>query len=206
MKFLYSRNFLGIAVALIIGIAAFAGHPISPELAVGAMAIPFVIGDTTILDIFDSDAFTVMELTDAINQQPFVPGRTGSVLDWNERGVAVLNIAIENINGVLSLLNPTARGGPGDDISKKKRTLRNLIIPHYQRDDGVNADELQGVREFGQADQVKTVQSVLDARFAEHSRDFDATLEYQRLGAVKGIILNGDASTLYNLYTEFGVT
>jgi hypothetical protein len=160
----------------------------------------------TILDVFSDDAFGFVSLTDAINQQPFVPGRIGAVVDWNETGVPTTSIAIENLNGVLTLINPTPRGGPGSDISKKKRTLRNLTVPHYQRDDGVMADEVQGVRAFGQANQVQTVMELVNQRLAEHARDFDATLEYQRLGAISGIILNGDASTLYNLFTEFGVS
>ena len=31
------------------------------------------------------------------------------------------------------------------------------------------------------------------------------TLEYLRMGALKGVILDADGSTLYNLYTEFGI-
>lgn len=158
------------------------------------------------LDIFKGDAFSVFALTDAINNAPFIPGRLGQIIDWNESGVPTTSIGIEQINGVLSLINPTPRGGPGDDIAKQKRTLRKLAIPHYQRDDGIMADEVQGVRAFGEESQVRTVQGVVNARLAEHARDFDATLEYQRVGAVTGIILNGDATTLYNLFTEFGVS
>lgn len=157
------------------------------------------------LDIFKSDAFSVMALTDAINAAPFIPGRAGEVVNWAESGVAQTSIAIEERGGVLSLIMPTPRGGPGDAIAKQKRTLRNLTIPHYQRDDGIMADEVQGIREFGQESQLQTVEGVVKGRLAEHARDFDATLEYQRVGAVKGIILNGDGSTLYNLYTEFDV-
>ena len=32
------------------------------------------------------------------------------------------------------------------------------------------------------------------------------TLEHLRMGALKGVILDADGSTLYNLYTEFGIT
>ena len=174
------------------------------EGAVGAGVVLVALGG--ILDVFGSDAFGVVTLTDAINQQPFSRGRAGEVAGWSLTRVATTTIAIENLNGVLSLVNPTARGGPGDDISKKKRTLRNLTVPHYQRDDGIMADEVQGIRAFGQESQVQTVMDVVNARLAEHARDFDVTLEHQRVGAIKGIILNGDGSTLYNLFTEFSVS
>lgn len=160
----------------------------------------------SILDMFKGDPFTVQSLTDAINKVPFTPGRAGSVIDWNETGVATTSIAIEEKNGVLTLINPSPRGGPGSDIAKQKRTLRQLAIPHYQRDDAILADEVQGIREFGQENQVQTVQNVVNNRLAEHARDFDVTLEYQRIGAVKGIIVNGDTTELYNLFTEFGVS
>jgi hypothetical protein len=160
----------------------------------------------SVLDVFKSDAFNVISLTDAINKVPFVPGRAGELIDWAEQGVSTTGIMLEEVNGVLTIINPTPRGGPGSTIGKQNRTARTLTIPHYQRDDAVMADEVQGVREFGQESSVKTVQGVVNGRMAEHAADFDLTLEYQRVGAVKGIILNGDGSTLYNLFDEFNVT
>src|SRR6185369_5944449 len=78
--------------------------------------------------------------------------------------------------------------------------------PHYQRDDKIMADEVQGVRAFGTENVLLTVQSKVTARMMEHVQSgFDPTLEYQRMGALKGIILNGDGSALYNLFTEFNV-
>jgi hypothetical protein len=159
-----------------------------------------------ILDIFNSDAFSVVSLTDAINELPYIPGRIGAVVDWNDQQIATTNIAVEHKDGVLSIINPTARGGPGGDIPKIKRTLHDLRVPHYERDDAVMADEVQGVRIFGSGSQLQTVLDKINERMAQHTNDFDVTLEYQRLGAVKGIILNGDGSTLYNLFTEFAVT
>ena len=41
-------------------------------------------------------------------------------------------------------------------------------------------------------------------RPSEVSLVLDPTLEYQRLGAVKGVILNADGSTMYDLFSEFG--
>lgn len=160
-----------------------------------------------LLDVFNQDAFNVISLTDAINQQPFVPGRAGAVVDWAERGVTTTTIMLEHVGGTLKLLNPTPRGGPGDTKAKDKRTVRSLAIPHYQHDDGVNADEVQGVRAFGSETEVQSVQSIVNQRLAEAVQlVLDPTLELQRIGALKGIILNEDGSTLYNLFTEFGVS
>jgi hypothetical protein len=161
----------------------------------------------SVLDVFTQDAFSVLSLTDAINKQPFIPGRAGAVADWSEQGVATTSIMLEEIEGTLQLVNPTPRGGPGATAAKDKRTARLLAIPHYQIDDAINADEVQGVRAFGQENMVQTVQEMVNMRLGQHVQlKLDPTLEYQRIGALKGTILNGDGSTLYNLFTEFGVS
>jgi len=158
------------------------------------------------LDIFKGDAFSVLSLTDRVNKFPFIPQRAGQVIDWSEESVATTVIAIEELGGVLSIVNPSARGGPGTSMAKDKRKLRNLTIPHYQIDDGVYAEEVQGIRAFGQESQLETVQGVVDARMQRHVQmSLDPTMEFMRMGALRGIILNGDASTLYNLFTEFNV-
>lgn len=158
------------------------------------------------LDIFKADAFSVMQLTDRTNKMPFIPGRAGAVIDWNEEGVFTTVVAIEEVAGTLTLLSPSARGGPGTTVAKDKRKVRNLTIPHFQIDDGVYADEVQGVRAFGQESQVETVQGVVDGRILGHVQlRVDPTLEYQRMGALKGIITYADGSSV-NLFTEFNVS
>jgi hypothetical protein len=160
----------------------------------------------SVLDVFKTDAFSVTSLTEAINSLPFAPGRAGTIINWNESGVATTSVMIEEKAGVITLVNPSPRGGVGDAIPKTKRTGRIVAIPHYQINDAIYADEVQGVREFGQEQSVATVQGTVNDRMAELTTDLDVTLELQRVGAVKGIILNADGSTLVNLFTEFGVT
>lgn len=159
------------------------------------------------LNVFEQDAFGVISLTDSINNLPFVPGRAGQVIDWNERGITTTSVMIEEQDGVLQLLNPTPRGGAGETKAKDKRRARSLLVPHYQHDDAINADEVQGVRAFGSETEVQSVMGLVNQRLQEAvSLVLDPTLEYQRLGAVKGLILNADGSTLYDLFTEFGVS
>lgn len=160
----------------------------------------------TVLDVFNQDAFGVVALTDSINKMPFAPSRASQVLDWNEEGVPTTSVAIEQKGNNLTLINPTPRGGPGETRAKIRRTLDLISIPHYEINDGINADEVQGVRQFGAGNQTMTVQSLVDQRLAQHAADLDATLEYQRVGAIKGIILNGDGTTLLNLFTKMGVS
>jgi Phage major capsid protein E len=160
----------------------------------------------SMLDIFKSDAFSLTSLTDAINKIPYVPGRAGAIIPWQEMGVSTTTIAVEEYGGQLSLILPTPRGGPGQTRGKVKRTGHNLTIPHYEINDAIYAEEVQNVRAFGSENQFQTVADMVNMRMTEAAHlSLDPTLEYQRMGALKGLILNSDGSTLYNLFTEFGV-
>lgn len=161
----------------------------------------------TTLDVFKGNAFSVVSLTDAVNKIPHTPGRAGQVIDWNEQGVNTTSIMLEETNGQLNLVDPTPRGGPGSTLGKDKRDARILAVPHYQVDDAVYAEEVQNVRAFGSESMVESVQTKVNNRLADHvTQNLDPTLEHQRLGALKGVILKGSGGTLYNLFTEFGVT
>lgn len=157
------------------------------------------------LDIFRTDPFGVVPLTDAINNIPFVPGRIGELGLFSSTSIAQITAAIESKNGTLTLVAPTPRGGPGVTVEKKKRTLLAIPLPHFQIDDAIMADEVQGVREFGTESQLETVMGKVDERMMIHSQSMAATEEYSRIGAVKGIVTYADGTTL-NLFTAFGVS
>lgn len=156
------------------------------------------------LDIFNDDAFSVVSLTNAINKVKFVPGRIGQLGLFQERSVATTSIAIEEKNGVLSLVAPSPRGGPGMTLDKSKRTLRTVGIPHFEINDAIMADEVQGVRAWGSETEVEMVMAKIAERDAIHTQSFAATQEYSRVGAFKGIITYADATTL-DLFDLFGV-
>nr|WP_308006581.1 major capsid protein [Xanthomonas albilineans] len=159
-----------------------------------------------ISDIFNGDAFSVVSLTDSINKIPFVPGRAGQVVDWQETSISTTTIMLEEDEGVLELINPTPRGGPGETFERKGRIARSLVVPHYQVDDYISADSVQNVRAFGQTNQLEVLSDRVNERLSDLvSMKLDPTLEYQRLGALKGVIVNKDTTILYNLFDQFGV-
>ncbi|PYF05033.1 major capsid protein E [Rhodopseudomonas faecalis] len=158
-----------------------------------------------ILDVFAGDAFSFMSLTASINKIPFVPGRLGSFGLFNEIPVPTTKIAIEEVAGQLSLVAPSPRGGPGETRPKLGRNARTLNVPHYQLDDNILADEVQNVREAGLNMGMRTVDTYLSGRMSLFTANLDATLEHQRVGAIKGLILDRDGNTIYDLFSEFGV-
>lgn len=157
------------------------------------------------LDAFEGDAFDFTTLTASVNNEPFAPGQVGALNIFDEGGIDTTDLAIEERDGTLELVAETARGGPGETAAKDYERMRKLVVPHWQRDEAVMAEEVQGKRMFGTTDQRETVEARVVQRSMKHFRDFDLSLEYQRVGALKGIILNKQGQVRYNLFNEFGV-
>jgi major capsid protein E len=158
------------------------------------------------LDIFRSDAFSVTSLTDAILKAPFKPGRIGALGLFRERGITTTSVVIEEKDGRLSLIQTSPRGAPSSSIGESKRTARSFLVPHLSRESTVMADEVQNVRAFGSQDATAAVQAVVNERLQDLRAMHEVTLEHLRAGAIKGLILDADGSTLLNLFTEFGVS
>ena len=159
-----------------------------------------------LVDVFGQDAFQMEELTDAINLLDHLPTRLGDMSLFTPQGVPTTSIAIEELNGILSLVQTSERGGPGQRLAKGKRNLRTIQIPHISLEDTIKAEEIQGVRAFGSDANLQAVQATVAARQAELRRSLELTQENLRLGAIKGVITDADASTLLNLATVFNVT
>lgn len=156
------------------------------------------------LDIFKDDAFSVVELTGTINKLQFVPGRLSQMGIFTERGVRTTSVAIEEKGGILALVAPSARGGPGSTLDKAKRKIRSIAVPHFEINDAVMAEEVQGVRAFGSENELETVMGKVAERLADHTVSFAATQELARVGAYKGVVTYADGSEL-DLFDAFGV-
>ena len=159
-----------------------------------------------ILNPFDTDAFNLVSLTKAINILPNNYGRVRELGLFPDRGVTTRTVIVEEQNGVLNLLPTLPVGSPGTQNRMGKRKIRSLTIPHIPLDDVILPSEYDGVRSFGSETQVETLASIMNKHLQTAKNKFGITLEHLRMGALKGIILDADGSTLYNLYTEFDIT
>lgn len=157
------------------------------------------------LDVFKSDAFSLTSLTAAILKRPYKPSRIGELGLFKEKGITTTTVVIEEKNGRLSLIQSSPRGGPASSIGQEKRTARSFVVPHFERETKVMADEVQGVRSFGSEESTDAVQAIINERLDDLRAMHEVTLEYMRINAIQGIIKDADGSTLFNLFTEFGV-
>ncbi len=163
------------------------------------------------LDIFNDDAFSVVSLTQTINDIPFRPGRIGQMGLFEADRISTTVAMIESQGGLLRIVSPTPRGGPGVTLPKEGRNIRPLLVPHFEINDAINADEVQNVRAFGTESELETVQTKVAQRQRLHADSMALTEEHARMGAIKGVVTyapaeNGTVVPPLNLYTEFGVT
>jgi hypothetical protein len=155
---------------------------------------------------FDNPGFAMASLTAAINLVPNRYGRIEQLGLFPAKPVRTRQIIVEEYAGRLNLLPTRPPGSPGTVGERGNRKLRSFVIPHIPHDDVVLPEEVQGIRAFGSETEMEAIAGVM-ARHLETMRNKHAiTLEHLRMGALKGQILDADGSTIYDLYTEFGLT
>ncbi len=162
------------------------------------------------MDAFNQNPFSLVSLTNRANNPdvvPFVPGRLGDLGLFTESGVTTLVVAVERREGQLVLLSTKPRGSEANQNVRDPRNVRNFTVPHIPFEDRITADEVLNIRAFGTENEMQTLLSVVDERMVMMGRKMDATLEWHRVGAIKGQVLDADGSTvIHNLFTEFGIS
>lgn len=158
------------------------------------------------LDVFRGDAFSVVSLTAAILKAPYKPGRIGSLGLFRSNGITTTTAVVEEKDGLLSLIESSPRGGPASQLVDSRRRAIPFTVPHFERDSTIMADSVQNVRAFGSEDATVAVQTIVNQRLETLRQMHEVTLEYLRVGAIKGQVLDGDGTTvLLDLFTAFNV-
>ncbi len=159
------------------------------------------------LDIFKGDAFSVQSLTLALNDVPHQPTRLAELDYFSEQGITTTSVSIERQGSTLSLVPTGQRGGVAKPGPKEKRTMMSLGTVHLPQTGGVNADEVQNLRAFGSESELDSVNNLVNRELRRMRRNIDVTLEYHRMGAIKGQVLDADGATvILNMYDAFAVT
>ena len=157
------------------------------------------------LSIFDDSSFSLESMTAAINDLPVVPGRLGELGWFKEQGMTTTSLSLERMAGSLTLVPSAPRGAPGKPYASPLRKAIALQAVHLPQSGAVLADEVQNLRAFGKETEVDTVMNVVRTKLARMKSDIDATLEFQRMGALKGQVLDADGTVLHDMFDAFDV-
>ncbi|TBW37541.1 major capsid protein [Azotobacter chroococcum] len=159
------------------------------------------------LDIFNGDAFGAVSLTNAINTSP-EGQRVPALLDslFEEEGVNTTSVFIERENDSLALVPAGERGAPADVTTGTQRDVVPFRTLHLPTRSTIRADEVQGVRAFGSESELETVMELVGKRLLKQRRRLEATIRFQRAGAVTGKIYDADGQRLLlDLHQQFGI-
>lgn len=157
-------------------------------------------------DVLKGDGFTLSSLTAAINTGPYVPTRIGDSGLFSEDGVTTTTVQIEKQGNKLVLVPSQERGGNGIVVNADKRELIPFNTVHLPQRGTILADEISNLRAFGSETEAETVEAYVNKRFQKMRRNLDVTLEYHRVGAIQGKVMDADGSTvLIDLYSKFGL-
>lgn len=156
--------------------------------------------------LFQDDAFSLSSLSAAINEQPHVPGRIGTLGLFEEDGITTTTIQIERDGDTLALVAAGERGSPAAVVGGSKRSMIPFNTVHLPQRAVIKADEIQNLRAFGSETELEALLTVVNRRLAKMRRQLDATHEFHRVGAIKGAVLDADGkSVLIDLLKYFGI-
>lgn len=161
------------------------------------------------MDIFKSNAFSMLSITEALNNVPFQPSFLRDLNLFTPKPVRTIGVEVEEKNGTLSLIPTSNRGAPLTEADREKRKIRDFRTQRIAKHDRLMASELQGIRAFGSESELLQVANEINTRMNGPTgliRDVELTWENMMLGAIQGIVLDADGSTIYNYFTAFEIS
>jgi len=110
------------------------------------------------------------------------------------------------MNGIINLLPTVPRGAPATVANRDGRSMRAFNIPWIPHDDYITPQDIQGLRGFGLADAADPLATLMNRKLTRMRTKHAQTREYMEINALKGIVKDGAGVTLFNYFTEFGIT
>lgn len=160
----------------------------------------------TSMNIFKNDAFSMTSLTGTIEKIDYVPQTLGQLAIFEALPTRTRNIFVERREGKLTLIPSSALGAPPEELVRDDRDLVPLQTTRLAKGFTLYASEIDGIRAHGSQTELMQVQAEYLRRAARIRNDMDMTHEYHRLGALQGLLLDADGTTvIYDYFAEFGV-
>lgn len=147
----------------------------------------------------------VTDYTGAIQVIPNTYGKIQASGIFGSEGVATTTVIIDQVEDSLEVLPEVPRGGPASQATPEVQKQLPLIIPYIPHVDFLLPADVQDRRMPGDTGP-DTLTRKRSKKLAALRRRQALTLEFLRMGALKGSIVGGTGNELYNLYTQFGVT
>lgn len=161
----------------------------------------------SLIDIFNNNAFATTTLSQAIRKVDYKPQLLGELGIFTPKPIRGRSFAVEMTARELKLIATSPLGAPPIERNSDRSNLRDFRTTRLAESFTMYMTEIESVRAFGKAAQLKEVQSEYVDRASMIMDDLDLTREHMRLGALQGKLLDSDGSTvIYDYFAEFGIS
>lgn len=159
-----------------------------------------------IIRAFGSKAFDAVTMTEEVNKAPYVPGFLQGLKLATEVPIYTPDFAIGKEEGKLNLIQSVPRGAPATNRTPTKRDIRTFNTVRLPQESTIYGHELQKVLAGQGKKTLVTLQKEVMKRNKGMDDDLNATEENHLLGAVQGLIMDADGtSVLYDWFDEWGI-
>lgn len=155
--------------------------------------------------VFGGDAFTQASMIRGIDRRPYVPNQLDRVIGFEEVRATTDTVYIISRKRYVNLIRTTLRGAPIEMAAPDDKDARPLRIPRLAKGDKLFAHEMANISPLEDETETDRAAAEVAKKQEKLIADTEATFEFQRLGALNGLILDTDTSTLVNFWTEFGI-
>lgn len=150
--------------------------------------------------------FEMVDLTEELNLIPNTWGLINEMGLFRQESVTQHTVTVESTSGTLSVIPDSFRGTRLTANKDDTRNIRAFSIPHFNNQDAVTPQDLQGKRAYG-SDQADTEAAVIARKLERIRRNYAVTLEAARAYAITtGAIYAPSGTVVDNYYTSFGIT
>ncbi|MDR3438956.1 major capsid protein [Telmatospirillum sp.] len=160
------------------------------------------------LDVFHQDPFSTIQLTTAVERNPYQPTGLGELNLFEPDPIRTTALAVEQRQGKLVLIPFSDRGEEGTQRTTEKRQARYFDVPRLMHSDTIYANELQNIRAFGTETEVMQVETEVARRLngpTGLTSNIEYTWEFQRLASIQGLCLDAGGAVKFNWFDEFGI-
>lgn len=159
----------------------------------------------TSMNAFTGNAFEVVSLSAAIERAPYVPSYLGSMGLFTPMPQETHDVMIDRQNSELRLIQTTDIHAPVKDRPQRGRDAKLLQMVHLGEGFTLMAASVQSIRAHGRRSELENASIKFLQEMALVRADLELTEEYHRLGAVQGLLLDADGTTvIYDFFDEMG--
>lgn len=160
----------------------------------------------SLANFFSQEPFDMLSVTTSLSKMPFQERRLGALSLFVPESIDTTIVEIDEHEGQLQVLSTRPRGAPPEvAAADKKRKARLLKVPHMSFIRRIEAAEVQNDRVTGDVIMSSALTKVND-RLEWMRQQVENTFEVHRLNALKGVLLDADASVIFDYFAEFEVT